>query len=541
MKEYILKRFIWMFVTLFGIMIITFSVTRLAPGDPAALKLQKAGPGAMGDQQLSKKLIEETRELYGFDRPLLLNFRTENVRTYTYNLAHELIDPDEYTREDAREELAELATAALPYLLELLNSPEDQQLHPVICEMFTVIAPITYPAGASLETKKDLCRAYMDDHAQLFHQDKLQTVAQDALSDDPSVADPARELLLTAGSVALEPVMQTALARGADDAAALFNIAAVIARKSWYINQDTPDETKEQLYHSWKKWWSRNRHKYIFFSPFERFIRVFSATQFGQWMGMVLTLDFGQSYSHHVPVIQLIKERLPVSMQLSLISIFLTYIIAIPLGVFSATHQYTTADKITTVILFILYSLPSFWVANILIMFTTGGEFPQIFPNRYLHSPGAETYPFIKWLLDWLWHLVLPVTCLTYASFAYISRQMRVGMLDIIRQDFIRTARAKGLSERVVIFRHALRNALIPIVTLLAFLLPALLGGSVIIEEIFTIPGMGKLSFEAILNRDYPIINAIAFFSAFLTLLGMLLTDIAYVFVDPRISFEHDR
>ena len=146
----------------------------------------------------------------------------------------------------------------------------------------------------------------------------------------------------------------------------------------------------------------------------------------------------------------------------------------------------------------------------------------------------------MKWLLDWIWHLILPITCLTYGSFAYVSRQMRVGMLDIIRQDFIRTARAKGLSERVVIFKHALRNALIPTVTLLAFLLPALLGGSIIIEEIFTIEGMGKLSFEAILNRDYPIINAIAFFSAFLTLLGMLSTDIAYVLVDPRISFEHD-
>ncbi|MCD6459798.1 ABC transporter permease [bacterium] len=255
---------------------------------------------------------------------------------------------------------------------------------------------------------------------------------------------------------------------------------------------------------------------------------------------MVIKLDFGESYSHHMPVIELIKERLPISMQLSLISIFITYIIAIPLGVFSAVHQYKLSDKIITVTLFILYSLPSFWVANMFILFTTGGDFPNIFPTRFLHSPGAENLTFIKWMLDWIWHLVLPITCLTYASFAYVSRQMRVGMLDIIRQDFIRTARAKGLSERAVIFKHALRNALIPTVTLLAFLLPALLGGSIIIEEIFTIEGMGKLSFEAILNRDYPIINAIAFFSAFLTLIGMLCSDIAYVLVDPRINFNNE-
>ena len=145
---------------------------------------------------------------------------------------------------------------------------------------------------------------------------------------------------------------------------------------------------------------------------------------------------------------------------------------------------------------------------------------------------------FFSWLLDRLWHLVLPVLCLTYAGLAYVSRQMRAGMLETIRQDYIRTARAKGLSENVVVFKHALRNSLIPVVTLLGLLLPAMLGGSVIIESIFTINGMGKLGFEAILSRDYPVVMAISTIAAFLTLVGLLISDILYAVVNPTISLE---
>jgi len=139
--------------------------------------------------------------------------------------------------------------------------------------------------------------------------------------------------------------------------------------------------------------------------------------------------------------------------------------------------------------------------------------------------------------MDVCWHLVLPVFVYTYGSFAYLSRQMRVGMLEVIRQDYIRTARAKGLSEKVVIYKHALRNSLIPIITILAYLLPAMISGSIIIETIFTIPGMGSLAFEAIIARDYPIVMAVFTISAVLTLFGILLSDILYSFVDPRITF----
>ena len=260
--------------------------------------------------------------------------------------------------------------------------------------------------------------------------------------------------------------------------------------------------------------------------------------QYALWLKRMATLDFGRSYKDNRPVMDKIRERLPVTLQLNIISLLLTYLLAIPLGIYSATHQYSAGDKVTTVSLFILYSLPSFWVATVLILFLGGGDYWHIFPISGISSLDAEKLAWWPWLKDRVWHLVLPVTCLTYGGLAYISRQMRSGMLEIIRQDYIRTARAKGLSERAVILKHALRNSLIPIVTLLAELLPAMLGGSVIIESIFTVPGMGQLGFESILARDYPTVMAISTIAAFLTLIGLLLSDISYALVNPTISLE---
>jgi peptide/nickel transport system permease protein len=256
------------------------------------------------------------------------------------------------------------------------------------------------------------------------------------------------------------------------------------------------------------------------------------------WLRQIATLDFGRSYKDHRPVINKIAERLPVTLSLNIISIIIVYTIAIPLGVISAIKQGGFSDRIITFCLFALYSIPNFWLAMVLIYFLGGGDFWDVFPVYGIISPGAEFYPYYKIALNFLWHITLPVICLTYADFAYLSRYQKGSLLEVLREDFVRTARAKGLSETRVILKHALRNSLIPIVTIVASILPAMIGGSVIIESIFSIPGIGQLGFESILSRDYPVIMAIATVTAFLTLIGILLSDIAYVFVDPRISFE---
>ncbi|MDY6908619.1 MAG: ABC transporter permease [Thermodesulfobacteriota bacterium] len=260
--------------------------------------------------------------------------------------------------------------------------------------------------------------------------------------------------------------------------------------------------------------------------------------QYLLWVKRVFTFDFGTSYKDHRDVWEKIAERLPITIQINVISIFLVYLISIPFGIYSATHPETFADRLFTLLFFFLYSLPSFWTAVLLIMFFGGGDFWDVFPVYGISSVGAETWPFWQRLADRLWHLVLPVTCLTYGGLAYLSRLTRAELLEVIREDYVRTARAKGLSERVVIFKHAFRNALLPIVTLLAFLLPAMFGGSVIIESIFSIPGMGQLGFEAVLSRDYPVIMAITTLSALLTLAGLLISDILYAVLDPRIQLR---
>lgn len=256
------------------------------------------------------------------------------------------------------------------------------------------------------------------------------------------------------------------------------------------------------------------------------------------WVKQIATLDFGRSYKDHRPVINKIAERIPITLTLNLISILLIYLIAIPIGVYSAVSHGRFSERVSTFFLFILYSIPSFWMAMILIFFLGGGDYWDVFPVYGILSPGAENYPLYKKAINFLWHITLPVFCLTYGSLAYLSRFQKGSLLEVLREDFVRTATAKGLPRHKVLLKHALRNALIPIITILAGILPAMIGGSVIIESIFSIPGIGQLGFESVLSRDYPVIMAIATISAVLTLIGILIADLVYVLVDPRISFE---
>lgn len=260
--------------------------------------------------------------------------------------------------------------------------------------------------------------------------------------------------------------------------------------------------------------------------------------QYGRWILKAAQLDFGQSTKFKVPVSDKIGEAIGVTIQLNLISITLIYLISIPLGIHAAIRRGKLDERAAGITLFGLYSAPSFWVATLLLFYLANPANLELFDGIGLHRDNYEELTYWGQTKDWLWHLILPVICLTYNGLAGLSRYARSGMLEIIRKDYIRTARAKGLPERTVIFKHALRNSLIPIVTLIASLLPAMIGGSVIIEYIFNINGMGKLSIDAILSRDYNMVMAFTTLSAVLVLLGMLLSDILYTVVDPRISLE---
>ena len=256
--------------------------------------------------------------------------------------------------------------------------------------------------------------------------------------------------------------------------------------------------------------------------------------QYGKWLGRLVQLDFGESFSQdRRPVLDKIVERLPVTILINVLSILTILAVAIPLGVISAVRRNSVFDRITTVLVFTGFAMPSFWLA--LLMMDYLGVRLGLFPVVGLKSIGYEYLGFFGRIWDVVHHLILPVFISAFGGLAGFSRYMRSNMLDVIRQDYILTARAKGLPESRVIYRHALRNALLPVITILGLSVPGLIGGSVIFETIFAIPGMGKLFYDGVMMRDYPLIMGILVIGAVLTLLGNLLADLGYALADPRI------
>jgi peptide/nickel transport system permease protein len=256
--------------------------------------------------------------------------------------------------------------------------------------------------------------------------------------------------------------------------------------------------------------------------------------QYVDWLGRMARLDFGRSFSSdNRPVIDKIAERAPITIGINLLALVLEFALAIPIGVLAAIHRDRLLDKGVTVFVFLGFSVPLFWLALVL-MYLFGVRLGWL-PISGLHSLGSDAFSTLGRLADLARHLVLPLAVAIFGSLAGLSRYMRSGMLEVLRQDYITTARAKGLSERVVVWRHGVRNALLPVITFVGFSIPGLMGGSVIFETIFAIPGMGRLFYDAIMARDYPVVMGVLVITAFLTLVGNMVADILYAVADPRI------
>ena len=237
-------------------------------------------------------------------------------------------------------------------------------------------------------------------------------------------------------------------------------------------------------------------------------------------------------------MIHVIGERLGLTVSITGAALILSYLLAIPLGVVAAIKRGQVLDRSISFVVFLLYSIPSFAAALLLILFVAGGDYLNLVPMFGIHSLNWREMGFWASLWDRIYHMILPVVCLTYGSLASISRYARISMLDALGQDFVRTARAKGLPERLVIFRHALRNALIPTITIFVTEIPGLISGAVIIEEIFSLPGMGQLIFRSLDAGDIPVIMGSTLLIAIVTLACYLVGDILYAVVDPRINYE---
>jgi peptide/nickel transport system permease protein len=258
--------------------------------------------------------------------------------------------------------------------------------------------------------------------------------------------------------------------------------------------------------------------------------------------------DLGESFIRRRPVIDVFKETVPITLLLNAISVPIVYSIAIITGIYSAKKRGKTFDVTTNVIYLALWSLPVMWVGVMMLGYLCNRDKLEWFPTGGLHDTLANTMPFFPhrtadgftrgWLLDLLWHLVLPVICISYSGFAFLAKLMRSSVLENLFSDFARTARAKGVSENVVLFRHVLSNSLLPLITVAAYILPGMLGGSLIVEYIFSINGMGRLMIDAIMMKDREIVMSETLVVGVITLVSLLIADLLYAVADPRVTYE---
>lgn len=549
-----------MIVTLFGITVITFIVTRLTPGEPAPVSAESFGSDSAGGYD---SLLELNRRNLGLDKPMLVNFNFEDRDFKAEEAARDFIRPAGFWKDIGETNLRLATTIAVPHVLTVLNDlknasgkvnhlmeqePDPKQqidIEQSIDRLLGILPELALtnerPQSNDVSSQIEFWENWWESNKNRFEEQNVEQSIDEFVNGDRGAAT-IRQL----GGFAI-PYLLDGLDDYNDDARLLKinNALNSLTGFSYLSAPENWEEEKPRVIGQWESFYSRESIRYETYNGFQHSINIISNTQFGVWFWQIVTLDFGDSYQQREPVLDLIKRKLPVTLVLSFLSIIFSYIISIPIGILSAVKKKTGTDSTITVALFVLYSLPTFWTAQVLLLSLTGGpspwggEWPNVFPTRGLNSEGLDwTSGDPKAIMDLFWHLVLPVFCMTYGSLAFLSRQMRSSVLETIKDDYIRTARAKGLNERTVILKHAVRNSLIPIITISAGLLPELIAGSIVIESIFNIPGMGLLSFDAILSRDYPVINAILFFSAALTLVGILIADLAYVLVDPRISYK---
>ena len=484
MLTYALKRILIMIPTFFAISLLIFVLLNIGAGDPGT---QQAG--ADGSQDTENSENQESyrifKEQFGLDKPILVNTRFGLKRNDIEGAlkARLNIDGSASLAEqiEAQENLDDWGKYAVPGLIECLTNCAD----PVL-------------------------RAKSSQRLAISGQTPLYTEYTER------ELPPEEELRQKTENKEIQK-------------------ANTNLKRNTYTENDTV-ERRKAVQAFWTEWWQTHRTKWDY-SVSDKVEIFLLDTRFAKYWGNLLRLDFGKSHINKKPVLDTVLQKLKYSLTLAVSSVFLIYLISLPLGIWSSVRQGTIADQVVTFVLFMLYSLPSFFVAVILLNLFTVGEW-AIFPNLGFESDNADQMTTLEYIKDVLWHVCLPITCMSYGGLAALSRYARTGLLDVIRADYIRTARAKGLPEGVVIIKHAARNGMIPIITLMATLLPVLIGGSVIIEVIFGIPGMGSFIFSSILQKDYNAVMVVLLISSLLTLIGMLLADLAYALVDPRITFN---
>jgi len=590
-----------MIPTLFGVTIVAFVIMQLAPGDPLKKELGAGGAMGESsetreaylvrrrDLKLDRPLLLNFRYFYDYSDQIEVaaHYRGMTEEEIAAELDRLAARPDEPVHarrldclrdlgieqfdrflgdRDLHKRLAVKVQAAVqvycedvghwaaPAAMAILQDPAagiERKIGAIRCLNLLVVEPFTftYPRDADPAQTAEVqapWRLWWERNRKSFPQ----------LDEDQRAYVRRRfEAMVEAGSRAevfadLEnfdrPEMRYFIERLLDEQSRLEAKVIAAAGLKLYIGQplrlDVPRDASPELVTEVAENWLLNRQVYTSrYDPWlpKKLWDVVADTQYAHMVWRLLTFDFGRSATKtREPVAEKIIDAVLVSAPLMIMAELVIYILAVPLGIVCAVNRANPIDRSISLGLFLLYSIPPFVAGMLFLLFLCYGVFLDWFPALGLHSPGAESFGWVQYLTDYLWHAFLPVVCLSLFSLAAMAMYSRTAMLDVIGQDFIRTARAKGLSEGKVIFKHGLRNALIPIITLFAGFLPAMLGGSVLIEWLFGIPGMGRLSWDSIEQKDFPTLMALVYIDAIVVMLSILLTDLLYVFVDPRISFE---
>jgi peptide/nickel transport system permease protein len=598
--SYLFRRLLLMIPTLFGVTVISFVIMQCAPGDPLLSQLGSSGNASQAGQ--TPEAFREMKRDLKLDKPLVLNFNyfrdySQPVRIAAYyraqtseqiatelpqlaaagndpllksrlNFLRDLGIPDFDERMKKPETYPHLARAidgyvqrwcedageyAVPATMEILDDKQSDlrlQIGAIraLASMTVDPFPSTLPQDptpADLERVESIWNLWWTRNQKSF--EKLDADAQQAVQK--AIADmshlKSRSEVLD-GLDYLERDQAPAFIESllGKSSPAEKEIAIMALRKTigapleGDVALDATPEQVAQVAENWRTYYASHAAQYH--PDFGRRLwSIVADTQYSYMLVRLATFQFGHSAMKlREPVSQLIWEALLVSVPLMFMAEAVIYLIAVPLGIWCAVDRGGWWDRSISFGLFILYSIPPFVAGMILLLLFCYGDYLKWFPMEGLHSDDADQMSFVPFILDYLWHAALPVVCLSLFSLASMAMFSRSAMLDCINQDYIRTARAKGLSSASVIWKHALRNSLIPIITLFASFLPALLGGSVLIEVLFNIPGMGRLSWMSISKKDFPTLMALVFIEAIVVMVSILLADVLYVIADPRISFD---
>ena len=510
--------------TVIGISLVTFVLVNMAMGNPDTAS---AAPGA-----IDRETAEEMGRAYGLHLPLFVNLSIQDAETRTLEDIEMLEDPA--TRERAIRSLSRSGGVALPFLADALDDLEEESQRAAL----EALEGIAERMGLSESVEAsgnpvDFWTRYWDVYGSDFNPVRsARLVRRLARRDDQLAATELRRL-----DTFCLPELMDGIQATADPVALsrLVNLACELTGRDDPLSASASPEEREKTTDRWREWWNQRYDLYTVFDDWRLVTGALTETRYFRWLSRTFTLDFGVSSRDGRSIRTKIAERLPVTLLLSFLAILAAYAIAIPLGVLSAVKKGSLFDRATTVTLFVVYSLPAFWVAMLLLRYLGGMGYLDWFPSQGLTTPGSAELPLSERIADVAHHLVLPVLCLSFVSMAMLARYQRVGMLRVMDEDFMRTARSKGLSRTRVIMRHGLRNGVIPVITMMGLQLPYLVSGSVVVERIFGIPGMGLETFEAIRANDHAWLMAVVTVTAVLTMLGVVLADVIYAIVDPRI------